>query len=322
MTINILVTGGNGYIGEYIVRELKNQPFYKVFSIDNNSKFHKPAYTDSYEDVVQFDADCRDEHELIQIIANNNINVVIAGAALIGGIKYFHDIPYDILSHNNDIMRATINASNVCGVQQLILISSSMVYESAIRFPVREGDERLIAPPVTSYGFQKLSTEYYVRAACEQYKLNYTILRPFNAAGPGEEAERGNPGISHVLPDFILKAQEARQTGIFEILGDGTQIRCLTHCTDIARAVRLAILNPKSYEEDFNIVNHDPITMLDLARMVIGKMCQNQVKIIHVPGFTHDVKKRVSQSKKALHVLLWRPIYTLENIVDEMVKFS
>ena len=66
-------------------------------------------------------------------------------------------------------------------------ISSSMVFESTTHWPSCEGDERQVPPPRSSYGFQKLAVEYFARAAWDQHALPYTIVRPFNCVGIGEE---------------------------------------------------------------------------------------------------------------------------------------
>ena len=65
-----------------------------------------------------------------------------------------------------------------------------MVFESTTHWPSREGEEREIPPPLSSYGFQKLAVEYFARAACDQYGLPYTIVRPFNCVGIGERRAR------------------------------------------------------------------------------------------------------------------------------------
>src|SRR5690606_40168593 len=89
---------------------------------------------------------------------------LIAGATMSGGISYFHTYAYDLLATNERIMAATCDAAIAAhrdgGLEKVTYLSSSMVYESADRWPSREGDERRIPPPASSYGFQKLAVEY------------------------------------------------------------------------------------------------------------------------------------------------------------------
>ena len=120
-----------------------------------------------------------------------------------------------------------------------------MVFESTDRWPSVEGDERLVPPPLSSYGFQKLAVEYFARAAWDQYELPYTILRPFNCVGIGErralgdvEVRSGNVelAMSHVVPDLVQKVLKGQDP--LHILGDGNQVRHYTYGGDLARGHR------------------------------------------------------------------------------------
>src|SRR5207237_5724387 len=119
-----------------------------------------------------------------------NADHVVAGAARIGGISYFHEFAYDLLAENERITAAVFDAavaSHKRGtLKKITVISSSMVYENATVWPTPEGEQRRCPPPSSTYGFQKLATEYYALGAWEQYRLPYTIIRPFNCVGIGE----------------------------------------------------------------------------------------------------------------------------------------
>ena len=84
------------------------------------------------------------------------------------------------------------------GSSKITVVSSSMVYESTTSIPTPEGEQRRCPPPQSTYGFQKLATEYFAQGACEQYGLPYTIVRPFNCVGVGEKRalsdKRGHVG--------------------------------------------------------------------------------------------------------------------------------
>ena len=103
-----------------------------------------------------------------------------------------------------------------------------MVYESTTVYPTPEGEQRRCPPPRSTYGFQKLATEYFAQGACEQYQLPYTIVRPFNCVGIGErralcdkEVLSGNIklAMSHVVPDLVQKVLKGQDP--LHILGDG-----------------------------------------------------------------------------------------------------
>ena len=115
---------------------------------------------------------------------------LIAGAAMIGGISYFHDYAYDLLSENEKIISTTTDVAIECQknhkLKRTVFLSSSMVFESSNIFPTKEEDLFNIPPPESSYGFQKLAVEYFARSAFSQYGLEYSIARPFNCVGIGE----------------------------------------------------------------------------------------------------------------------------------------
>ena len=152
---------------------------------------------------------------------------------MIGGISYFHTYAYDLLATNERIIAAScdaaIKAHRDGRLQQGHLpVSSSMVFESPTRWPSHEGQEREIPPPLSSYGFQKLAVEYFARAAWDQYRLPYTIVRPFNCVGIGESRALGDVEVlsgnvqlamSHVVPDLVQKVLKGQDP--LHILGDG-----------------------------------------------------------------------------------------------------
>src|SRR5207253_9085544 len=130
----------------------------------------------------------------------------------------------DLLAENERITAtafdAAIYAQRRCRLQKITVLSSSMVFESATEFPTPEGAERHSPPPRSTYGFQKLATEYFAQGAWEQYCLPYTIVRPFNCVGIGERrGVRGRHvasghlemGMSHFVSALVQK----------EVLGQG-----------------------------------------------------------------------------------------------------
>src|SRR5215468_4580656 len=177
----ILVTGGCGFIGSEVVRQLLAKG-YAVRVVDNLSK--PSSRVPEGVDFVRADL-CEPEAARQSF---RGVRVCINLAAKIGGIGYFHKLPATILAENNLIYTNTFQAAVEHRLERMIFISSSMVFESATRFPSREEDLLAIPPPLTAYGFSKMIGEWYCRAFYDQYRLPYTIGRPFNAIGPEEEA--------------------------------------------------------------------------------------------------------------------------------------
>lgn len=224
--MKILFTGSAGFIAGYTVEELLNAG-HEVVGIDNFSKYgpleksyqNHPKYT-------FYEGDAKDTKLMKKIIAD--CDVVVAAAAMIGGITYFHEFAYDLIAENERITASTFDAAiwafQKKKLKKIVVLSSSMVYESATTYPTPEGAELTSPPPLSTYGFQKLSTEFFARGAFEQYKLPYTIVRPFNCVGVGEkraltdkEIYSGNVklAMSHVVPDLIQKLSRAKTLFIY-----------------------------------------------------------------------------------------------------------
>src|SRR5205085_6618759 len=174
---------------------------------------------------------------------------------MIGGISYFHEFAFDLLAENERITAAAfdaaIDAHEHGRLQKITVMSSSMVFESTDQFPTPEGAQRTSPPPRSTYGFQKLATEYFALGAWQQYRLPYTIIRPFNCVGIGERRALRDADIlsgnvklamSHVVPDLALKVLKGQDPP--HILGDGSQVRCYTYGDDLARGIRMAMESP------------------------------------------------------------------------------
>lgn len=321
MMHRILYTGDRGFLAGYIIQELLNRG-HVVVGIDNGSKEHNESFRsfDMNPNYFHYDCDATKVNEMTLIMRAHDVNQVVATAALIGGIGYFHKIPFDILAKNERIMAATYEAAVQEKVEKVNVMSSSMVYENATEFPCEEGHEMQIPPPSSAYGFQKLACEYFARAAWDQFRMPYTILRPFNCVGKGEALRKNEPGFAHVIPDLITKMRNAKD-GKVEIFGSGDQERCYTHGTDIARAA--ADIIDHGYNDDFNIVNDDPVSVRSLAYMIWEALGNNlgDLELIPTKRFQYDVQRRYASGKKLRTRFSWEPQVSLEDAIKEMVEW-
>ncbi|QDZ16417.1 NAD-dependent epimerase/dehydratase family protein [Humibacter ginsenosidimutans] len=329
----VLVTGSSGFIGGYIVEELLSKG-YEVVGVDNYSKYGevKKSYDDdpNYRLVV---GDVQDTALMTELLSD--VDHFIAGAALIGGISYFHTYAYDLIAQNERIIASSVDAALAARkatgrLKKVTYMSSSMVFESTDRWPSKEGDERLVPPPLSSYGFQKLAVEYFARAAWDQYQLPYTILRPFNCVGIGEsralgdvEIDSGNVklAMSHVVPDLVQKVLKGQDP--LHILGNGDQVRHYTYGGDLARGIVLSLDHEGAYNNDFNISTAEGHTVTELADVIWHKIKGDDVplRIVSDPGFEHDVQKRVPDVSKAKEVLGFEATTTLSEMLDEVIPW-
>ena len=328
----VLVSGSAGFIGGYVVEELLNRG-YAVVGLDNLSKYGK--IKKSYDDNPRYrlvEGDARDVGLLSRLLAD--CDYFIAGAAMIGGISYFHTYAYDLLATNERIIAASCDAAIAAHrdgrLRKVTYLSSSMVFESADEWPSYEGQQWEIPPPLSSYGFQKLAVEYFARAAWDQYKLPYTLVRPFNCVGIGESRALGDREIlsgnvelamSHVVPDLVQKVLKGQDP--VHILGSGDQVRHYTYGGDLAVGVVTAMEHEDALNEDFNLSTARSTTVLELAECIWSKVHGNgrPFHFVSDPPFEHDVQLRVPDVRKAKAVLGYEATTSLEAMLDEVIPW-
>ena len=327
----VLVSGSSGFIGGYMVEDLLGRG-YTVVGIDNFSKYGKVEKSyDNHPNYTLVEGECQDVALMTELLMD--CDHFIAGAALIGGISYFHTFAYDLLATNERIMAsscdAAIKAHAEGKLQKVTYMSSSMVFESADNWPSYEGQERVVPPPISSYGFQKLAVEYYARAAHMQYGLPYTIVRPFNCVGTGEmraktevEIESGNVklAMSHVVPDIVQKVAKGQDP--LHILGEGNQVRHYTYGADLARGIVDAMAHPAALNEDFNLSTAESTTVLELAENIWKRFNGDKpFNYVSDDPFDYDVQKRVPSVQKAKDLLGFEATTTLDDMLDIVVPW-
>jgi UDP-glucose 4-epimerase len=330
--VKILVTGSAGFIGGYVVERLLAEGN-EVVGLDNLSKYGPVRKSYDAHPAYRFvEGDARDVGLLREHL--RGCDHFIPGAAMIGGISYFHAYAYDLLATNERLTAAAcdaaIDAFRAGSLQKVTYMSSSMVFESATSWPSAEGQELEIPPPRSSYGFQKLAVEYFARAAHRQYGLPYTILRPFNCVGIGEmrarteiEMKSGNIrlAMSHVVPDLAQKVIKGQDP--LHILGDGSQVRRYTYGGDLAEGVVTAMGHPDAVNEDFNMSTSETTTVLELARKIWHRIKGPDVPFRHIsyPPFEYEVQRRIPSTEKAKRVLGFEATTTLDEMLDEVVPW-
>jgi len=291
-------------------------------SFDENPKFHF------------IKGDAKDVELLRKTVMDNKIEIFVAAAAIIGGISMFHKLAYFLLAENE---RITCAAFDVCieahkaGIlEKVLVISSSMVFESSESFPSKETDIKTCPPPQSTYGFQKLACEYFAKGAWEQHGLPYTIIRPFNAVGIGEqratvdsEVMSGNVklAMSHVVPDLVQKIMKGQNP--LHILGGGNQRRHYTFAGDLARGIVTCMLDPRAKNEDFNISTPQGHTVLELAEIIWRKIKGPDVPFKYVSDdpFEYDVQMRVPDVEKVKNVLGVECKTDLDTALEEVLPW-
>ena len=326
-----LVTGSAGFIAGYLVEELL-QNGYEVIGIDNFSKYGpmEKSYS-KHPRFRQVTGDAKDTALLKELISN--CDHVVAGAAMIGGISYFHELAYDLLAENERIIASTFDAAIWAyrnkKLKKITVLSSSMVFESTSVYPTPEGAQLTSPPPLSTYGFQKLACEYFARGAHEQYGLPYTIVRPFNCVGVGERRARNDREVmsgniklamSHVVPDLVQKIVKGQDP--LHILGNGSQVRHYTYGGDLARGIRLCMEHPAALNDDFNISTAESTTVLELAERIWKKLKPGvPFRYVSDAPFKYDVQKRVPDVTKSKRILGFEATTSLDQMLDEVIPW-
>jgi len=200
----------------------------------------------------------------------------------------------------------TLNLLEGCrrhGVKEFVFLSSATVHGQS-ETPV---DESSPVRPLHPYGASKASAEAFVHAYSKSYGINAVILRPNFIVGAIYQPE---PYTDNIIYDF-LRDIDAR--GVIELAGDGSYEREWVHPTDVALAVKAAILSCPSGCETFMLAGHRQ-SMKELAKRIIAIAGKGEVRAqAAMPGFT-----LVSSSMKAKHLLGWQPRYELDMIIKEI----
>jgi len=330
--MKVLVTGASGFIAGYLIAELLDAG-HEVVGLDNFSKYGRLLKSyDSHPRYRFVEGDAKDTGLLIALL--QDCDHFVAGAAMIGGISYFHAFAYDLLAENERITASSFDAAIHSykheRLKKITIVSSSMVFENASKFPTPEGEERRSPPPSSTYGFQKLATEYFAQGALEQYGLPYTIARPFNCAGIGEKRAlrdadviSGNVklAMSHVVPDLVQKILKGQDP--LHLLGSGAQVRHYTYGGDLARGIRLCIEHPSALNQDFNLSTPVATSVLQLAELIWKKIngSTKPFRYISDPPYEYDVQKRSPDVSKAECVLGFRAETSLSEILDEVIPW-
>lgn len=328
----ILISGDRGFIAGYIIPKLLSKG-HKVIGLDNDWKYGPLEKSfDKYPGYFHYHHDAKDTKFLCSLMEKYKVDYFIHGAAMIGGIPFFHRLAYDLLAENERLTASAFDAAihwhKKKKLKKIVVVSSSMAFESVNKFPSKEGDQFRCPPPLSTYGFQKLATEYFSKGANIQYGIPYVIVRPFNCAGVGEERAKvdvevksGNIDLamSHVIPDLIQKIYKGQYP--LHILGSGKQIRHYTYGGDLADGI-LAAMFSNVVNEDFNLSTPIGHTVLELAKEIWKRMKPDKpFKWVSDKPFQYDVQKRVPDVKKAKKLLGFEAKTSLDKILDETIPW-
>jgi len=303
----VLVTGGCGFIGGAVVRELLAKG-YTVRAFDLPAQFE---YNPPPKEAEVYRGSILDSTDLCNAI--EGCDYVMHLAALLG-VRRSEKRRLDCLNIN---ITGTFNVLDACvkeKVKKIIFASSSEVYGDQTKLPISESSP---VNPKSIYAITKLAGEEYLRAFHERYGLPYNIVRYFNVYGPHQVAE-------FVMPRFVKNVLEGKQP---EVYGSGKQVRSFCYVDDVAKGTVLALEYGK-LGEIFNIGSDaKPISMAELAKKVIDISGKNlEIKFVDMVdsdrSSAREIDKRYPDLSKARKLLGYEPGTSLDERKKKMFEFG
>lgn len=311
--VRILVTGGTGFIGSAIVKDLLNSG-HKVRVLDNNFR-GAISRLDGFSDYEFIEGDIRD----IELVKNVCKGVdVIVHAAFINGTNRFYENPYEIIEVGINGASNIIKAIDLDTTKRIVLISSSEVYQSPIKVPTPE-EISLIIPdlrnPRYSYGGSKIASELMFYYYCQYKGLDLQIIRPHNIYGP-------NMGNEHVVPQLNSKIFEAfqKKENTIEIQGSGYQTRAFCYIDDFVQGLHAVMSIPPSQSQDvFNVGTDSEVSIYELAT-IIGSKYGLDLKFNTIDAPLGGTNRRCPDIGK-IKKIGFKPTYNLEEGIDRYVNW-
>ena len=316
MTIDskiVAVTGGAGFIGSHLVDSLLARGC-RVIVLDSLARGNLSNLPSNNEQLVLKNIDLASSATLEREI--ENVEVLFDLAAKSPGNRDLYKNPADLVSTNVGITLKVAQAASKVGVDRVVFVSSSCVYDHE-KAVVPHAESDVGVSKLSYYGWSKLIGETIYSAYAEQYGLNASVARIFNAYGPRESLSS-----PHVVPEFIMKAFECKKgNGTFEILGDGNQTRSFLFVTDAVEGlIRLA---ESGLTEPVNFGFPREVSIQELATLVLEEVGVkvSDVSFINNPGPPKDVRRRSPDISKANSLLGWKPNVELKEGLQITIKW-
>jgi len=322
--MNWLITGGCGFLGRNLIKELlqKDQDIF-IRVLDNLSFGKKEDLRYATENVEEVNIEGVDwGSKNVQLVVGDVLDAAIAKKVTAGADVIVH------LAANTGVGPSVENprmdcTTNVIGtfnyleaakkneVKRFVFASSGAPVGECIP-PIHE---EMACHPVSPYGASKLAGEAYCSAFFRTYGVETVALRFGNVYGPGSSHK------SSVVAKFIRQAFNGET---LEIFGDGTQTRDFIFTEDLVDAIWKAAIKAEVGGEIFQIATSKETTVLEVTEKLLDVLNENQIKdvqLVHGPKRVGDVMRNFSDTSKALKYLDWTANNSLEDGLRKTVSW-
>jgi len=301
----ILVTGGCGFIGSEVTKQLSN--IGANVTIFDNLSSGKEEYIKNLTNVHLIKADLCDDSKVQSAIQEKDFVINLAALPFIPDSYYYPKKFFDV--NVNGTIELALAAIKEKKIQRFIHISSSEVYGSARYIPMDENHPTI---PQSTYAVSKLAGERVIFTIHKEHNLPAVIIRPFNSFGP-------NITQPYIIPEIIN-----------QLLNDSNEIklgnihskRDLTFVSDTARAIILSLVVEGVIGETLNVGSQRSVSVINLVKM-ISKIMSKEVKIKIEPDRFRpfDVDTLVCNYDRADRLLEWKPEVSIEDGLSETINW-
>jgi UDP-glucuronate 4-epimerase len=310
--VNVLITGGAGFIGSHLTSALLKENRFNVTIIDMlhsyydiNRKKERLAYLKGLGDFTYYQVDLLNEQQLTEVFKEKAFDIVIHLAAL-PGVAYSVENPNEYVDYD---IKATINIlklSGEAGVKHVIFASSSSVYGDQANVPLSE--EMFNGKVVSPYAAAKVGAESFCHAFHHIYKFDVTVLRFFTVYGPW-----GRPDMA--IPLFIKRLLNEETITVF----DQNTARDYTYIDDIVSGIRLAMDKGNGYNI-YNLGNGNPVSMKTLLSSMKGYF--PTMSLVDKGWRTGDVTSTWANIEKAKTDLGYQPTVSFEEGLAKTIEWA
>ncbi|WP_122642460.1 NAD-dependent epimerase/dehydratase family protein [Luxibacter massiliensis] len=311
--MKVLITGGAGFIGYHLTRELLDNG-YQIVLVDNFSRGVQDNFLKELEEnplITFISADLMQEKDVMDL--DKDFDYIYHLAAIIG-VQNVLNHPYDVLEKNVQLLFHMIHfAKQQNHLKRFIFASTSEIYAGTLQYynmeiPTPESTPLTITPlehPRTSYMLSKI----YGEAVLQQSGLPFTIIRPHNFYGP-------RMGMSHVIPELLKKAYFSKEDQKLEVFSVEHK-RTFCYISDAVTMIRMLAESEKGAGKAYNIGNEFPeVSIMEVAETVL-KVTGKNIEIDSRPATPGSPSRRCPSMKKTAECIGYKGKVSLAEGIEK-----
>ena len=308
---NVLVTGGNGFVGSFVVERLLKEGA----NVSVVSRTQKKFLSHVENDVKFVKGDLLNRDDALKACKDQDF--VFHLASKVAGIGYNIEHSGTMMTENSIMSLNMLDAARKSNVERYQYISSTCVYPREASIPTPESEGMLGDPEPSNlgYGWAKRVGELQAKMHAKEFGMKVSIIRPMNAYGPRDDFD---PETSHVIPALIRKIINAKTE--VSIWGSGNQTRAFVYVDDVARGM-LMTLEKLTIPDPINIGTNEEIKIKDLVSMIVKITGRNDLQIKYDTTKPEGQLRKTASTKKAEELIQFKPKYSLEEGLKHIIDW-